>query len=168
MFRIPLRRSPYSLDREVYDVVKAFGDKIIEAIPDRPFRNVLPRVPLSSKLSDTQLAVADKGFQKDLADITYLHPTAHEPKYVLVIVDVYSQRVYLHGVYKKDKIIDALKQFLQDTEGVRDKGVQVYVQTDEGTEFFNRPLLRLFKDNGIQLFTTKMNRGHTFMDRVEN
>ena len=46
---------------------------------------------------------------------------------------------------------------------MRDKGVQVYIQTDEGTEFFNRPLLRLFEDNGIHLFTTKMNRGHAFM-----
>ena len=48
---------------------------------------------------------------------------------------------------------------------MRDKGVQVYVQTDEGTEFFNRPLLRLFEDNGIKLFTTKMNRCHAFMTK---
>ena len=160
-----LRKSPYPLDREVYKLVTRFGGRIVETIRDRAFRNTLPRVPLSTKLADTQFSVADKGqrFQADLADITYLRPTAHEPKYVLVVVDVYSQRVYLYGLYKKDKTIDAFRQFVSDTENVRDKGVQVYVQTDEGTEFFNRPLLRLFEDNGIRLFTTKMNRGHAFM-----
>ena len=149
----------------MYEVVKTFGDKIVETIDKCPFRNVLPRMPLSTKLSDTQFAVSHKGqwFQADLADIGYLRPTAHEAKYVLIIVDVYSQRVYLYPLYRKDKTIDAFKQFLQDTEGVRDKGVQVYIQTDEGTEFFDRPLLRLFADNGIQLFTTKMNKGHAFM-----
>ena len=157
-----LRKSPYPLDREVYKLVTAFGGRITGQIT---FKNTLPRVPLSTKLADTQFSVADKGqrFQADLADITYLRPTAHEPKYVLVVVDVYSQRVYLYGLYKKDKTIDAFRQFVSDTENVRDKGVQVYVQTDEGTEFFNRPLLRLFEDNGIRLFTTKMNRGHAFM-----
>ena len=45
-----LRRSPYPLDREVDDVVKTFGDKIVESIVNRPFRNILPRVPLSTKL----------------------------------------------------------------------------------------------------------------------
>ena len=160
-----LRKSPYALDREVYKLVTTFGGRIVETVADRAFRNTLPRVRLSTKLADTQFSVADKGqrFQADLADITYLRPTAHEAKYVLVVVDVYSQRVYLYGLYKKDKTIDAFKQFVSDTEKVRDKGVQVYVQTDEGTEFFNRPLLRLFEDNGIRLFTTKMNRGHAFM-----
>ena len=95
-----LRTSPYLLDRQVYEIVKAFNGRNFEAIPDRPFRNVLSRVHLSTKLSDTQFAVADKGqrFQADSADISYLRPTAHEPKYVLVIVDVYSQRVYLYGL----------------------------------------------------------------------
>ena len=145
--------------------MKTFGGKIFEPIPDRPFRNVLPRVHLSTKLSDTQFSVSDKDqrFQADLADIGYLRATAHEPKYVLVIVDVYSQRVYLYGLYKKDKTVEAFKQFLDDTEGVRDKDVQIFVQTDEGTEFFNKSLLQLFKNNGIKLFTTAMNRGHTFM-----
>ena len=78
-----LRKSPYPLDREVYKIVKTFNGKIFEAITDRPFRNVLPRVHLSTKLfSDTQFAVSDNGqrFQADLADISYLRPTAHEPR----------------------------------------------------------------------------------------
>ena len=146
--------------------MKTFNGKIFEGISDRPFRNTLPRVHLSTKLSDTQFAVSDKGqrFQADLADISYLRPTAHEPKYVLVIVDVYSQRVYLYGLYKTDKSIDAFKQFLENTKRIRNEdNVQVYVQTDEGTEFFNKSLLQLFKNNGVKLFTTSMNRGHAFM-----
>ena len=160
-----LRKSPYPLDREVYKLVKDFGGRVFEPIANRAFRNTLPQVKLSTKLGDTQFNVADKGqrFQADLADISYLRPTAHEPRYILVVVDVYSQRVYLYGLYKKDKTIDAFKQFVRDTEGVRDEGVQVYVQTDEGTEFFNRSTLQLFEDNGIRLFTTTMNRGHAFM-----
>ena len=146
-----LRKSPYLLD--VCEIVRVFHGKITEAIPNLPFRNVLPRVRLSTKLSNTQFVVSDKGqrFQAVLADISYLRPTAHELRYVLIIVDVYSQRVYLCGLYKKDTAVDAFKQFLEDTEGVRNKDIQVYVQTDVGTEFFNRTLLRLFKDNGIKL-----------------
>ena len=97
-----LQKSPYPLDREVYKVVKTFSDRLVETINDRAFRNTLPRVSLSTKLSDTQFSVVDKGqrFQADLADIAYLRPTAHEAKYVLVIVDLHSQRVYLYGLYR--------------------------------------------------------------------
>ena len=160
-----MRTSPYLLDREVYEIVKAFNGRNFEAISDRHFRNVLRQSASIHQTTDTQFAVADKGqrFQADLADISYLRPTAHEPKYVLVIVDVYFQRVYLYGLYKKDKTVEAFKQFLEDMEGVCDKDVQIFVQTDEGTEFFNKSLLQLFKNNGIKLFTTAMNQGHAFM-----
>ena len=60
--------------------------------------------------------------------------------------------------------MDAFKlEFLEDTERILNKDVQVCVQTDEGTEFFNKSLLQLLKNNGVKLFTTSMNRGHAFM-----
>ena len=37
------------------------------------------------------------------------------------------------------------------------------MQTDEGTEFFNKELSRLFRDNNVTLYTTKMNHGHAFL-----
>ena len=98
---------------------------------------------LSTQLDDTQFSVSDNGQR-------FLHPRAHEARYILVIVDVYSQRVYLHGLYGKDKTVDAFAH-------------QVYVQTDEGTEFFKKELLKLFRDNDVTLYTMKMNHGHAFL-----
>ena len=37
------------------------------------------------------------------------------------------------------------------------------MQTHEGTEFFNKELWKLFRDNDITLYTTKMNHGHAFL-----
>ena len=109
-----LRRSAYALDREIYNVVKVFEKPISEPIGKRTGKNLLPRVTLSTRLDDTQFSVSDNGqrFHADLADIRYLHTRAHEARYVLVIVDVYSQRVYLYGLYCKDKTVDAFVQFL--------------------------------------------------------
>ena len=149
--KLSLRRSRYELDHEIYDVVKVFEKPISEPIGKRTGKNLLPRVTLSTRLDDTQFSVSDNGqrFHADLVHIRYLHPQAHKARYVLVIVDVYSQRVYLYGLYRKDQTVDAFVQFLNACLTHRGKRCshQVYVQTDEGMEFFNKELLKLFRGN---------------------
>ena len=76
---------------------------------------------------------------------------------------MYSQRIYLYGLFSKDRTVDAFQQFIIDSDNVRDKEVQIYIQTDEGTEFLNRRLKNVLSENGIKLFTTSMNKGHAFL-----
>ena len=160
-----LRTSRYAIDREVYELVREQnGKRIVEDIEQQTFKSLLSQPSLSTRDNSTQFTVSDKGqrFQADLADIKYIRPRAHEPRYVLLIVDVYSQRIYLYGLFTKDRTLDAFQQFIIDSDNVRDKEVQIYIQTDEGTEFLNRRLKNLLSDNGIKLFTTSMNKGHAF------
>ena len=78
---------------------------------------------------------------------------------------MYSQRVYLYGLYRKDKTVDTFARFLGEDLSHRGepRTHHVYVQTDEGTEFFNKELSKLFRDNNVTLYTTKMNHGHAFL-----
>ena len=102
MYKTTLRTSRYAIDREVYELVREQnGKRIVEEIEQRTFKSVLSQPSLSTRDNSTQFAVSDKGqrFQADLADIKYIRPRAHEPRYVLLIVDVCIRKGYTSMVY---------------------------------------------------------------------
>ena len=159
-----LKTSRYALDKATHSILPK-GDVSIPTEKGSKNTVLLPVQSLSTRINDTQYHVTDKGqrFQADLADIRYLHPRAGESKYCLVVVDLYSQRVYLYGIYKKSLALEAFKRFLEDTKSIRSPDSYTFVQTDEGGEFFNKKLQNMLLEQRVKLFTTKMNRGHAFM-----
>ena len=101
--RRSLQTSRYELDRVTYSILPKKGIPL--AFPtDTPHDITLVRAQNQhTRIDNTQQTTTDKGqkCQCDLADVNYLNPKNNESKFVLVIVDVYSQRVYLYGLYKK-------------------------------------------------------------------
>ena len=159
--RTQLKKSRYTLDKELYSLI---GNRTLNIAKYHGIK-VLPKPQLLTRINTTQLRVNApfEMFQADLADIRAYKPRGGESKYILVIVDVYSQHVYLYGIYNKSKTFEAFKKFIKDIKEFRNSKKEIKLQTDEGGEFFNKNLESLLSDNNIELFTTKMNVGHPFL-----
>jgi len=88
--------------------------------------------------------------QVDLADMTSLSRFNGGVKFLLVWIDCYSR--FLKVIPLKNKsaaeVIPAFRKLL-------DEQVPDHIQSDKGTEFLNRGLQDLLKDNGVNFYTTQ-------------
>lgn len=89
-------------------------------------------------------------FQADLVDMQAFKRNNDNYSYILTVVDVLSK--YGYAIPMKNKthkeVIPALKQVFDDRKPTR-------FQTDQGTEFTGKELLKFYKDNEVQFFTAK-------------
>ena len=88
--------------------------------------------------------------QMDLADMSSLSRWNGGVKFILIWIDCYSR--YLRVVALKDKsgssVTEAVRGLLKEQK-------PVHIQTDKGTEFVNQGLRQLFKDQGVNFYTTQ-------------
>ena len=88
--------------------------------------------------------------QMDLADMSSLSRWNDGVRYLLIWIDCYSR--YLRVVPLKDKsgpsVKEAVRSLLKEQK-------PAHVQTDKGTEFINQGLRQLFKDQGVNFYTTQ-------------
>ena len=155
-----LKVSSYRKDNVLYNMHKNGLGNAHKGEPMLPHDNLLlPKQKLYFGLNDTALSASEplQLFQADLADLRYLKPHSNDSNYALIIVDVYSQRIYTYGIYKKSETVRKMKEFFQQLKmsGIR-------MQVDLGGEFHNREMKQLFTANKSVLYSTKMNHGHAF------
>lgn len=100
--KLLLKKSSYLPDNMLYDLIKNRND-LEEMFSDNRniFRSTENEIRQTDRIRNVSLTVNRPGekFQADLADVNYLKPRATEGKFVLVIVDVFSQEVYLYSVH---------------------------------------------------------------------
>nr|GEX93887.1 retrovirus-related Pol polyprotein from transposon TNT 1-94 [Tanacetum cinerariifolium] len=78
----------------------------------------------------------------------------NKKRYVLIVVDDYSQCTWVFFLHSKDKASEVIISFLKKTQVNLQLQVQ-RVQTDNGTEFKNKTLAKFFDEVGIsQQFST--------------
>ena len=84
--------------------------------------------------------------QADLIDIQSIHTTNDNVKYLLVIIDVFSRKIWVYPLKRKNSgsMMEALRAWQQDI----DRLPEVF-STDHGTEFFNRPVQNFFASNNV-------------------
>nr|GEU45561.1 retrovirus-related Pol polyprotein from transposon TNT 1-94 [Tanacetum cinerariifolium] len=70
-------------------------------------------------------------------------------KYILVIVDDYSRYTWTLFLRSKDEMPEVLKEFLTMIQ-INLQALVITVRTDRGTEFLNKTLNALFKEEGIE------------------
>ncbi|XP_065654696.1 uncharacterized protein LOC136081315 [Hydra vulgaris] len=103
-------------------------------------------------------------FQADLAYMTSfnLNFAPHQPEFCLVVVDGVSKKVYLRVTSKKtaDKVLSSFKHIFEDIE--RDDKTFIYLQTDQGGEFFNNKMKEWCCEQNIVHFSSK-NYGKAYL-----
>ena len=97
----------------------------------------------------------------DIADINYLKPSASEPKYILLLVDLFSSFIYTYGLKNRKNLYKKLQEFYEKINNSSKKNQHLRIQTD--LEFTTSLKIKdLNKKYNVEMFTTKLNRGHAF------
>ena len=81
---------------------------------------------------------------------------ARIPKYVLMIVDLYSSKIYAYPMHSRKQILQKIKQFHDEVRGKR-KNKTMRLQVDN--EFQQVKLKDLIDENNVDMFTAAVRVG---------
>ena len=98
-------------------------------------------------------------FHADVGNLEFLGKNATFPRYVLVLVDLFSSKVYTYPLKSRKEVRQRLEQFYLDVKGKR-KGKKMRLQVDQ--EFQQLKINDLNKQNNMQMFTTSLRGGKAF------
>lgn len=99
-------------------------------------------------------------FQADLADMSFLKKNKIPLRmynWVLVVVDLFSTKVWYIAVTKKNKNIMArvLDNFFKDLKNTFNHNDHIWLHVDKGGEFYNTEVKKVMANNNITLYSTK-------------
>ncbi|XP_065663357.1 uncharacterized protein LOC136085803 [Hydra vulgaris] len=123
-------------------------------------KNQAPRKPYVYETHQFSYEKPHQYFQADLADMeSFNFNPGYRPDYCLVVVDRVSGKVYLRVMKKKtaEKTVSSCKHIFKDIFKTvqRDDKSFIYLQTDEGTEFFNSKMKEWCEAKNIHHFHSK-------------
>ena len=95
----------------------------------------------------------------DVENLKFLGKNAIFPRYVLVLVDLFSSKVYTYPMKSRKQIGQKMEQFYLNVKGKR-KGKKMRLQVDQ--EFQQVRINELNKQNDVQMFTTSSKGGKAF------
>ena len=99
----------------------------------------------------------------DLADVNFTKPSASDPKYVLLAVDLFSSKIYVYPMKKRNNLVKFMARLYEDlvSEGLNENTSEpMRVQSDQ--EFLQNAIIKLNKEHNVIGFTSKLNDGHAF------
>ena len=124
----------------------------------------LPLVtPFINKRSniDTQLSIAFELFEllhADIADLGFLAKSAVDPKYCLLLVDLFSSKTYVYPMKNRSLLAKKLNLFYNNIKQKRTG--KMCMKTD--LEFNQNQIKKLNKDFNVEMFHTKLRGGKAF------
>ena len=99
-------------------------------------------------------------FHGDIADIRFLAKSAVDPHYCLVLIDLFSNKIYTYPMKKRLYLANKLEKFYEDTFEKREKGRLLRLQTD--LEFQQNKIKKLNEKFNVQMFHSKIRGGKAF------
>ena len=114
------------------------------------------------EIDDSTLYSFNAPFQllhADIANLEFLGKNATFPQYVLVIVDLFSSKVYTYSMKSRKQIRQKLEQFYRDVKSKR-KGKKMRLQVDQ--EFQQVKIKDLNELNNVTMFSTSLRDGKAF------
>ena len=94
----------------------------------------------------------------DIADTRFLAKSAVDPKYCLLMVDLFTSKVYVYPMKNRSLLAKKLKLFYDDIQKKRTGLMRL--QTD--LEFKENEILKLNNDYDVEMFHTKVRGGKAF------
>ena len=154
------KKSYYMKDRVFVNIFKNLEDKKFE-LYKTPL--VTPFVEEKSNV-DRSTLYSFKGpfelFHGDIADIRFLAKSAVDPHYCLVLIDLFSNKIYTYPMKKRLFLANKLEKFYEDTSEKRQKGKLLRLQTD--LEFSQTKIKKLNEKYNVQMFHSKIRGGKAF------
>ena len=154
-----LRNSKYETDKLFYILVNLIDNKNIfnedkaATRADYVEKRQIDRSTLYSFDGPFQLLHADVG------NLEFLGKNATFPQYVLVIVDLFSSKVYTYSMKSRKPILQKLTTFYNDVKNER-KGKRMRLQVEN--EFQQVKIKDLNDLNNVEMFLTAVRNGKAF------
>ena len=175
---VKLKHSSYDKDQELLSLIKnkdkTYNDKNTQSTDS----NYIEKIPIVIKHIKEPRIVTDtltsftrpyQSFQLDVADFNFTRPSVTDPNYVLVGVDLFTQKIFTYGFKDKSKLPIQYKKLLDDIQNMRNffhkydplnsKNTSIKIQTDE--EFTRNNKISEYSElYNVNLFSTRINKGH--------
>ena len=94
----------------------------------------------------------------DIADTRFLARSAVDPKYCLLLVDLFTSKVYIYPMKNRSLLAKKLKLLYEDIQNKRTGLMRL--QTD--LEFKRNEIMKLNKEYNVEMFHTKIRGGKAF------
>ena len=147
------RKSTYYKDKVFVNLYNQLEDKIFYK-NDNLFL-VTSFVNKKSNIDHSTLYSISKPFEllhADIADLRFLAKSAIDPKYCLLIVDLFISKIYVYPMKNKSILAKKLKLFYEDIKQQRTGRMRL--QTD--LKFKQNQIKKLNDEFNIEMFHTKM------------
>ena len=95
----------------------------------------------------------------DVGNLEFLGKNVTFPQYVLVIVDLYSSKIYTYSIKSRKQILQKMKLFYDEVRH-KSKGKRMRLQVDN--EFQQVRLKDLDDQNNVEMFATSVRGGKAF------
>ena len=124
-----LKKSKYETDKTFYRLVNLIDNKSTFNEDKAPIRADYVE---KREIDRSTLYSFDGPFQllhDDVGNLDFLGKNASFPRYVLVVVDMFSSKVFTYSMKSRKQILQKLRTFYNDVRNKR-KGKQVRLQVD--------------------------------------
>ena len=152
--------------KSVYNKNKVFVN-LYEKREDQNFHNeetvslVTPFVEKKSNIDQSTLYSISKPFEllhADIADLRFLAKSAVDPKYCLLVVDLFTSKVYVYPMKNRSLLAKKLEVFYNDIKS-KTSG-KMRLQTD--LEFNQNKIKELNIEFDVDMFHTRLRGGKAF------
>ena len=153
-------RSVFEKDRLFVNLYKQIEDK-------KKFKNsdllpiTTPFYESKSNVDHSTLFSISKPFEllhADIADTRFLAKSAVDPKYCLLLVDLFTSKVYIYPMKNRSLLAKKLKLFYDDIQNKRSGLMKL--QTD--LEFKQNEIKKLNEEYDVEMFHTRVRGGKAF------
>ena len=153
------RKSAYDKDKIFVNLYDQLEDKNFYQNDNVPL--VTPFVNKRSNIDHSTLYSISKPFDllhADVADLRCLKQSAVNPKYCLLLVDLFTSKIYVYPMKNRNLLAKKLRLFYEDISQKRTERMRL--QTD--LEFKQNQIKKLNNEFDVEMFYTKVRGGKAF------
>ena len=152
-------KSVYEKDKVFVNLYNQLEDKNFYQNDNLPL--VTPFVNKKSNVDHSTLYSIGKPFEllhADIADTRFLAKSAVDPKYCLLLVDLFTSKIYIYPMKNRSLLAKKLKLFYEDINQKRTGRMRL--QTD--LEFKQNQIKKLNDEFNVDMFHTRVRGGKAF------
>ena len=155
---LKLKKSKYAADKKFFKVINFLDNNVIFEAETVKRTDYVEKI----EIDHSTLYSFDAPFQlihADVENVEFLGKNATFPQYVLVLVDLFSSKVYTYPLKSRKQIRQKFKKFYRDVRSKR-KGKKIKLQVDQ--EFQQVRIKDLNDFNNVDMFSTSLRGGKVF------
>ena len=159
-----LQKNPKS----IFICVSKVFINLYNQLEDKNFRSKKEFLPIVTPFSDIKSNVNHSSlfsigkpfelFHADIVDTRFLAKSAVDPKYCLLLVDLFTSKIYIYPMKNRSLLAKKLKLFYEDIKPKRTGRMRL--QTD--LEFKQNQILKLNDEFNVDMFHTRLRGGKAF------